>query len=202
VGRLEGISARYALAVAITIGIVAVAGCTRTGADPPGGGPAATAGTGSVDMRGAAVPASPPAASPSPKPAPPSPSTAALADGRSASYVKTVDVSKRTVTFDLIQLLTGADATRAWVKQHPDEPDGPPEGYLIINDNPKLLTLPFAANVTVKVIDLNSSDASALHQIKLADLPAHLGGERDAPLPYWLTVVHGQVTLVEEEYLA
>ena len=42
----------------------------------------------------------------------------------------------------------GKDAAAVWVKKHPDEPDGPPEGYLIINDNPKLRTMPIAADVT------------------------------------------------------
>ena len=99
-------------------------------------------------------------------------------------------------------LLEGADATKEWLKTHPNEPEGPPEGYLIVNDNKRLRTLPMSAQVAVKVVDLNASDPSIPKPLKLADLPAHLNRERNAQLPYWLTVQHGQVTLVEEEYLA
>jgi hypothetical protein len=141
--------------------------------------------------------------SPTAPPGPPSPSaSAALPDGRSASYIKSVDVGARTVTFDLIVLLEGDAATKEWVKTHPDEPDGPPEGYLITNDNTRLRTVPLSPQVIVKVIDLNAADPSARKPIKLANLPKHLAAERNAGLPYWLTVEHGQVTLMEEQYLA
>ena len=78
-----------------------------------------------------------------------------------------------------------------------------PEGYLIVDDNKRLRTLPFAAQVTVQVIDLDAPGGVDMDKrITLAKLPAHLAGERQAPLPYWLTVSGGQVTALREEYLA
>jgi hypothetical protein len=190
----------------VVAAVMAVSGCARLNPHQPAAAPASAPGSpgtgngqGSTgDGGGGLAPGSPP-----PTSAGPTASTAAvLPDGRSASYLKSVDVSKRTVTFDLIQMLFGKDAAQVWVKKHPDEPDGPPEGYLIINDNSKLRTITFAADVTVKIVNLNAPNPSITQPISLADLPHHLAGEKDAPLPYWLTVEHGEVTLVEEEYLA
>jgi len=187
---------------------MAVSGCSRLTNHKPdaaASAPSASAGTGTgadgQGVGGGAVPSSPsPGVASSSSPASPPPD--GLADGRSASYLKTINVSKHTVTFDLIQLLFGKDAAAVWVKTHPSEPDGPPEGYLLINDNPKLRTMALAPDVIVRVIDLNSADPSVVHPIKLADLPGHLAGERNAPLPYWLTVANGQITSIQEEYLA
>jgi hypothetical protein len=188
---------------AVVTGVMAVSGCARltgnhrqTAASAPASAAGDTGSTG--DTGGGAAPGNPPSASPTPATGAPG----VLPDGRSASYLKTIDLSKHTVTFDLIQLLFGDDATKEWVKKHPDEPDGPPEGYLLVNDNKKLRTIALAADVTVKVIDLNSNNPSVARPIPLADLPHHLAGERNAPLPYWLTVENGQVTIVQEEYLA
>jgi hypothetical protein len=189
---------------AVVTGVLAVSGCARfTGDHKPAAvvsvpaskaadaGSTGDGGGGLATGNSPSVPASPGTGAPG-----------VLPDGRSASYLKTIDVSKHTITFDLITLLFGDDATKEWVKKHPDEPDGPPEGYLLVNDNKKLRTIAFAPDVTVKVVDLNSNDPSATHPIKLADLAHHLSGERNAPLPYWLTVENGVVTIVEEEYLA
>ena len=196
-----------ATAAAVVAGVMAVSGCARLvphhqpAAAPASAprSPGAGDGQGSTgDGGGGLAPGSPPPSSAAPAPTGP----AVLPDGRSASYLKTIDLSRRTVTFDLIQLLFGKDAAQVWVKKHPDEPDGPPEGYLIINDNAKLRTITFAADVTVKVVNLNAPNPSVTQPIALADLPHHLAGEKDAPLPYWLTVENGVVTIVEEEYLA
>lgn len=187
-----------ALALLVALGIAAGSGCApgapRDPVPAPAPAPAVStpatdAGLGSGGVVGA-------------QGSPGSTASAVLADGRSAAYIKSVDVNARTMTFDLIVFLEGDAATKEWRKTHPDEPDGPPEGYLIINDNTRLRTLPLATQVTVRVIDLNAADPSAVKPIKLADLPAHLAAERDAGLPYWLTVRQGQVTLMEEVYVA
>jgi hypothetical protein len=197
------------LVVIVAVGVMAVSGCARLTTHKPGAAASASApdptsagmGADGQGVGGGAVPSSaPPVASGSSSPS--GPPLDVLADGRSASYLKAINVSGRTLTFDLIQLLFGKDAAAVWVKTHPNEPDGPPEGYLLVNDNPKLRTMSLDPNVTVKVIDLNAPDPSAVHPIKLADLPGHLAGERNAPLPYWLTVANGRITGIQEEYLA
>jgi hypothetical protein len=196
------------LVVIVAVGALAMSGCARlTGhkpdaavsapaPDPTSAGP----GHDGQGVGGGAQPPSAPVVSSSSTPS--GPQGDILGDGRSASYLKAINVSNRTVTFDLIQLLFDKDAAAVWVKTHPDEPDGPPEGYLLINDNAKLRTMSLATDVVVKVIDLNASNPSVARPIKLTDLPGHLAGEKNAPLPYWLTVASGQITSIQEEYLA
>ena len=190
--------------VIVAVTVMAVSGCSRLTTHKPDASASApdpaSAGVG-ADGQGVGGGVAPPVTSGSASPSGPQPD-GVLADGRSAAYLKAINVSNRTLTFDLIQLLFGKDATAAWVKTHPDEPDGPPEGYLLINDNPKLRTMSLAPDVTVRVIDLNAPNPSVVRPIKLADLSGHLAGERNAALPYWLTVANGQITLIQEEYLA
>lgn len=149
------------------------------------------------------------AGSPTAAPPPPSasgPEPAVLADGRHPVYLTGLDASKRRITFDLIQFLTGETAQKAWIKDHPEEPDGPPNDYLIVNENVKLRTLPVSSAVTVKV--LNTDDLTAeTTPIPFADFPAHLTKDLDKTdkylwvLPFWLTVMQGQVVLIEEQFL-
>ena len=70
--------------------------------------------------------------------------TTTVADGRVPAYLKTLDVAARQLTYDQIQFLIGAEAKKAWVKDHPDEPDGPPNDYYIVNVNPQLYTVTIA----------------------------------------------------------
>ena len=130
-----------------------------------------------------------------------------LADGRHPVYLTGLDLAKRQVTFDLIQFLTGKAAKEAWVKAHPEEPDGPPNDYMIINDNPRLRTLPIDASVAVTVVDL--SDGVKSVPVALADLPAWLaahepvdaGEKRLSYNPWWLTVAQGKVTKIDEQFV-
>src|SRR5574342_1316846 len=124
---------------------------------------------------------------------------AVLEDGRHPVYLKTVDVSGAQITFDLIRFLTGAEAKAEWLKQHPSEPDGPPNDYLIVNVNPKLRTLPVAAGVSITVVDLTNPGLSMV-TIAFADLLGHVAAAGGA-FPFWLTVTGGQITKIEEQFL-
>ena len=75
-----------------------------------------------------------------------------LADGRHPVLPTKVDVAGRKVTFDLIVFLTGQAAKDEWLKQNPQDPSGPPNDYMVINNNPLLRTLPVSANVVVKAV--------------------------------------------------
>ena len=91
--------------------------------------------------------------------------------------------------------LTGDEAKKEWVKRHPEYPDGPDNDYMIINDNPKLRTLPIADPVVVKIID----QAAPLPEPvtgSLGDLTPPL-----SPNPFWITVAHGKITMIEEQFL-
>jgi hypothetical protein len=124
-----------------------------------------------------------------------------LPDGKIGGIITAVDTRANTVTFDLVDLLTGEAMTK-YLKTHPDATDpyySP--AYVVVNDNPKVRTMPFAAKVTVRVA---KTDGGSLQTIKLADLPAHLKTdgfhEQDgrSAFPFHMTVLHGHVTTLEE----
>jgi hypothetical protein len=145
---------------------------------------------------------SPCSSTPSPSPSP------VLPDGRSAVYLTAVNATKNTVSFDLIEFLTGGAAKAEWKKQHPDTADGPDNDYMIVNNNEKLRTLPVAADA--KCVVLSTLGGTDTKTIGFAALPAFLkqhnkGMELTPPqisiLPFWLTVKDGTVTKFEEQFL-
>lgn len=78
----------------------------------------------------------------------------ALPDGRSAAYLTGLDTTSNTVTFDLIEFLTGEAARAEWKEEHPENPDGPDNDYMIVNNNKKLRTLPVAADAHCVVLSM------------------------------------------------
>jgi hypothetical protein len=128
-----------------------------------------------------------------------------LADGDSPVFLTKVNPSARTITFDLIQFLTGDAATKEYKKEHPTAQEGPPDDYLIVNDNPKLRTLPVGTNVTCTVVDTATSGVSD-KPIAFADLPGYFtshdqNGAGPAGSVYWLTVAAGQIVKIREQFV-
>jgi hypothetical protein len=184
---------------AVALALVGTAGCAAAGhSASPSTGPAAATGTTS-----AAATSTTSAAATSRPPAETSP---VLADGRSAVYL--TGLGAATVTFDLIEFLTGDAAKAEWKKQHPSDPEGPDNDYLIVNNNTKLRTLPVAAGAHCLV--LTALGGTTTKTIGFAALPAYLkeqnkGMALSPPhitvLPFWLTVKNGKVTKFEEQFL-
>lgn len=130
----------------------------------------------------------------------PSTTSTTVADGRVPAYLKTLDVPGRTLTYDQIQFLTGAEAKKAFVKDHPDQPDGPDNDYYIVNVNPALYTVPVAAGATVTLnvlADGSSTDQPSTLE-KLADGLKKDGSET---IPFWLTIKAGAITKIEEQFV-
>ncbi len=119
-----------------------------------------------------------------------------LADGRHPVLPTKVDVAGRKVTFDLIVFLTGQAAKDEWLKQNPQDPSGPPNDYMVVNNNPLLRTLPVSPNVIVKAVKDPTTDPVA---IPFADLPAH--ADPPGARIFWITVAKGQITLLEEQFV-
>lgn len=180
-------------------GALLVSGCARSVES----GPHAVVSGSPTGSSGGSATSGGPVGPDNPGPATPGRSAAAVPDGRSAGILARVDLGAGTVTFDPVVVLTG-DAMKRYLKAHPDAADpyySP--GYIVVDDGPALRTLPLAATVSVKVIDLDSGN-NATHAIRLADLPAHLRTsgyhEQDgqSAFPYYLTVLHGQITALQE----
>ncbi|HEY0699095.1 MAG TPA: hypothetical protein VGD43_14945 [Micromonospora sp.] len=182
-------------------GTAGCGGSTTTGDAAPSG--SASAGTGTIST--AAPATTTPAASPdspSPKASP------VLPDGRSAVYLTGLDTTRNTVTFDLIEFLTGDAAKAEWKKEHPENPDGPDNDYMIVNRNKLLRTLPVSADAQCVV--LSSLGGTDTKTISFATLPTFLKQQHKgmtltpptiAVLPFWLTVRHGTVVRIEEQFL-
>jgi hypothetical protein len=145
-----------------------------------------------------ASPSEPPAsASESPSSAP------ALEDGRYFVFVKKLHGTPpdATMTFDLAYLLTG-DAANQAAADHGDETPVPND-YYIVNDNPRLRTMPVSPTVQIDPIDwTNCCEPTS---VPYADWAASLTHPTDALLgtqvPYWITVTDGQIVTIEEQYL-
>jgi hypothetical protein len=169
-----------AIATALLVASLAVAGCGRSQpneapADQP---PAATTAT-----------------APAPKSPPPEP--VVLADGRHPVILESIDPSRRTVTFDLIQMYWGDEATREAAKDHQESP--PPNDYYIRNVNPKLRTLPARADAPITINTLAAWTGRTTKNVsvtldRLATLPT------DGAV-FYLTVHHDQVVNIAQQYL-
>jgi hypothetical protein len=123
-----------------------------------------------------------------------------LADGRHPVYLKTVDPDQQTITFDLIQFFTGEAATKAAAEDGEESP--PPNDYYIRNVNPRLRTLPVAADapITVNVLAAQSTGSSTKDvSVTLAKLASYF--PNSGTPPFWITVKQSQVTKIAQQFL-
>jgi hypothetical protein len=123
-----------------------------------------------------------------------------LADGRHPVYLKTVDTDRRTITFDLIQFFTGEAATKAAAEDNKESP--PANDYYIRNVNPRLRTLPVAADapITVNVLAAQTTGSSTKDvSVTLEKLAGYF--PNSGTPPFWITVAQGQVTRLAQQYL-
>jgi len=174
------------IATALLVAGLAVAGCGRSQPDqtaPPAGQPPAAT------------------TAPGPKaPITPDSQPVALPDGRHPVIMKTVDPDRRAITFDLIQLYWGDDATREAARDHQESP--PPNDYYVRNVNPRLRTLHVRADATITCNTLTAGyTGSATKNVRVPldrlaiVLPQGGGGL------FWITVRHGQVVRIAEQYV-
>jgi hypothetical protein len=173
------------IATALLVAGLAVAGCGRSQPDqappPADQSPATTA-------------------APAPKSGPTARQPVVLPDGRHPVRITTVDPDQRTITFDLIQFYWGDDATREAAKDHKESP--PPNDYYIRNINPRLRTLPVTRDATITTNTLTSGYTGSSTKnvpIQLYRLAIVLP-PTDSP-PFWITVRHGQVVRIAEQYI-
>jgi hypothetical protein len=162
---------------------------------------AALGGCGGSEQAGGAGGA--PATTAAPAPTASAPTTSepvVLADGRHPVYLKTVDPDRQTITFDLIQFFTGDAATKAAAEDGKESP--PPNDYYIRNVNPRLRTLPVAADapITVNVLAAQSTGSATKDvSVTLAKLASYF--PNSGTPPFWITVEQGQVTRIAQQYL-
>lgn len=140
------------------------------------------------------------------KPSTPARNNDMLEDGRHAAYLTGIEVDNRTLTMDVIQFLTGPQAVDSYHRDNPADPDGPPNDYYIVNENPRLRTLPVAADVRVRLVRLHEGGGAELKPGAWEELPSYLAHYPDelgrlSGNPFWITVVAGRITTIEEQYI-
>ncbi|MGH8897090.1 MAG: hypothetical protein ACRDZ4_08740 [Egibacteraceae bacterium] len=166
---------RSNLILCLALGALALGGRGRPNR-PAGQVPTAT-----VTETAAPAPSSQPASEP-PK--------AQLKNGRHFGFVKRVDAKAPSLTFDLAYFLTGAEADKA-AQEH--GVIGPSEHIdFIVNDNPRLRTLPVHRGAGIRVLKGGSVTLKgAMLESLASSLPQSNG--------FWVKVEGGKVIDLEEQ---
>jgi hypothetical protein len=144
-----------------------------------------------------------PTETPSGSPEPSESESPILEDGHHFAFVKKAlylpDGSTR-VRFDLAYFLTGEEGQQA-AEDHDDEFVN---GYYIVNDNPRLRTLPLADEVEVAYVptdqccELQPGNIDAwLESINETNQTDYDG----TSVPWWFTVEGGEITKIDQQWL-
>lgn len=154
----------------------------------------------SPSVGGAATPAPPETSTPGAEPPP-------LPDGRSFGYIKAVDASQRTLTFDLAQLLVGQKAIDAAVMDGAIQAgESLDNDYYIRNESPKLRTLRYVEDVEIRLVNwpdcCDKPIDGDLGAFVAAFSPAGKNDLYRGPdSQYALVVEGGGVVRIKEQYL-
>jgi hypothetical protein len=151
------------------------------------------------------TPTSEPSETPEPTetPQPSSSGSPSLEDGRHFVYVEGAtrpEQGPKKVRFDLAYFYQGQRAEQ----EAAERGDEVVSGYYIVNENPRLRTLPVADDVEVEYIpsnrccELQTGDIDAWVEAVLETNPTDYAGTN---VPWWLTVEGGRITRIEQQYL-
>lgn len=132
-----------------------------------------------------------------PGPVAPAPQVAEpLQDGVHFAYLIDVDPDGATVTVDVAQWLSGAEADAAYQAETGDR-DGAPNDYFILNpDEETRVLLVDDPNVTVAWDDQGPRQRG----LAFTDLEAYLDQRQDTAGSFWITVSDGLVVALDEQY--
>jgi hypothetical protein len=123
-----------------------------------------------------------------------------MADGQYAANITAVDSHRRLVTVDVVQLFQGKAAATAAAQDHAEKVP-PPNDVWIRNQSHLLRTLsvmstaPITLNTLGAVITGSAVKNLQVTLARLAQFPDLNGSV------FWLTVRHGVVTQIAEQYL-
>lgn len=147
---------------------------------------------------------SPSSLSPSPLPtvAPTTPAATALptdlADGRHYALLQALDTTKRVLTVDVVQFLTGEEAEKAAREDGEEAFD-----YYVRNQNPKLRDLTFAARMTIVTNTITAEESGSSSKdvtITLAELASYVKNGRAKGALFWFDLKGGVVVRLHEQY--
>lgn len=201
-------------AVTVLLAALAVTGCTSRPAPVDGegagaSGPTTTQGTsgaptttqGTLTEVGASATTGPGRGATATTARPTGEPVGTLQDGRHAVRILAVRTAARTVRFDVIQFLTGDAANKAAAEDGAEEIPVPND-YYIRNVNPRLRTLPVApgAKVVVNILAFDENAGTRDTEITLAKLAGY-PDDRVKQAVIWLTVSHGKIVRIQEQFI-
>lgn len=131
---------------------------------------------------------------------------AAVEDGEHVGFVTGIDVEARTLTVDVVQFLTGQDAVDAYHEDFPDDPEGPPNDFYVVDDESPFVTLPVADDVDVQLVRLQEDSDAGLSAGTFEELPDYFLGyvteesERMSYLMFRLEVEDGAIVAITEQF--
>lgn len=136
-----------------------------------------------------------------------SPATFDPSGGLYVAFLTDLDVGERTITFDVVQWLTGERARESYLRDHPEQTDGPPDDFYVDNASPQVRTAEIAPDAAVWLVRLQEDSDADVDAGTLNELPSYLAANRPQPAdgrlsssPFWLTVEDGSVTAICEQY--
>lgn len=194
------------LALIVVVGVAALAGGlfwgSRSGDDPPVSttSPSTSSPAANEQPNVSEAPSETPSGTSTAEPTP-----AALDEGRHfvlADEVVTSDGGNALV-LDLGYFLTGDEANEAAAEDGVETPV--PNGYYIVNDNPKLRTVPISPDASVRYIpadpccDLVPGDLDAWMDAVNGEVMTDMVGEMSTTW-WWVTVRDGSIVAIEQQY--
>jgi hypothetical protein len=126
-------------------------------------------------------------------------------DGRHFGFIRSVDsTSPKTISFDLAYRLDGEAANQAAAER--GYPTPVENDYFVVNDNPKLRTVPLSLDVEILLVDWNRC-CDDFVTVDPESFQASFGHPEYSSLhpqgefsQYWVTVAGGTVVKIEEQY--
>ena len=134
-----------------------------------------------------------------------SPSTYHPKSGTYAAYLTEIDVEHRRLSFDVIQLLGGEEATAAY-RADTGAVDGPPNDTYVVNSSRRVYTANVTRDVTVELLRLETDGIGNVSPGTFEELPEYLRNSKPPDEPwlsysaFWLTMNDGSVTTICEQY--
>jgi hypothetical protein len=191
------------IALVAVVGVAALALGLYLGSRGDQGTPVASSSSATPSPSDGASPTVEP--EPSDEPSSETPPVSSLEDGEHFVQAKEVEGSEgdQAVVVDLGYLLSGDAANEAAAEDGVETPV--PNDYYIVNDNPKLRTVPLSRDATVEYIptstccDLEPWDLQTWVDVVNGDVQSDMMGEMSYTW-WWITVEDGEIVAVEQQY--
>lgn len=119
--------------------------------------------------------------------------------GTYAATIESVDAAAPTISFDVVQWLVGQVAVDAYHQDHPDDPEGPPNDYYVLNISETVRTAPIAADAPVFLVRLHEDGNADVGPGAVDELPSYLAATSMGV--WWVTFDAGEVAQVCERYV-